>query len=417
MITLGSILCTLLAACCVPLSSRAEADHWSSFRAGGSSATAVVDLPKRWSDESGLAWRASLEGYGQSSPVIWGGRVYVTSTAGERKETLHLEAFDLADGARVWERTFEASLTVPEVSRMISQGAPTPVADADGIYVFFESGDLVALTHEGATRWSRSLTRDYEPFRGNHGIGTSLVDTPRGLALLIDHEGPSYLLLIDKATGETRWKRDRPPRVSWTTPLFVEHEGEAQLIVSSNGELASFRLDDGERLWWLDGLQKNTVASPSTDGAVVVIGSSQPRQSLAVELGGRGDIADTHVRWRAEKVTSSFGSPLIHRDAVYFVNRAGALQCTDLADGRLRWERRLPASTWASPLAAPDGLYFFCNDGQTVVLPPGSDGETEPVSTNRLSLGENDRLYGFAVTPGRIVMRTGRELVVAGELP
>ncbi|MEM1295907.1 MAG: PQQ-binding-like beta-propeller repeat protein, partial [Verrucomicrobiota bacterium] len=293
-------------------------------------------------------------------------------------------------------------------------GAPTPAVDEAGAYIFFESGDLVALDHEGKTRWVRSLTKEYGDFVGGHGVGSSLVMTPTVLVLLVDHEGPSYLLGIDKETGENVWKFDRDPRVSWTTPLYLEHDGVPQIVVSSNEELASFRLADGEKLWWVDGVKRNTVASPTTNGEVVVIGSSEPLNSLAIALGGKGDVTESHLKWRAESVTSSFGSPLVVDETVFFVNRAGALQATNLTDGSLQWERRLPASTWASPLATPSRLYFFANNGQTVVFDRENlDEEAPPLATNILTVGEEDKLYGYAVSTGQIVMRTGRKLMSA----
>jgi len=405
----------LLAPCLLALGAP-EGGSWPAFRGGGNSHTGASDLPLRWSESENVAWRAELAGFGQSSPVLWDDRVYVTSTAGDRKERLLAEAFDLAGGERLWRAEFAASQRPEEVSNMISRGAPTPAADADGVYLFYESGDLIALDHGGEVRWRRSLTEEYGEFGGGHGIGTSLVNAPGSLVLLIEHEGPSYLLCVDKATGENLWRVEREPRVSWTTPLLVEHEGVAQIVVSSNGVLESYRLEDGGRLWWVEGLDGNTVASPSVAGDLVVIGSSDPNNSLAVELGGSGDVSDTHVEWRAESVTSSFGSPLVHGETVHFVNRAGALQATNLEDGSLRWERRIPDSCWASPLSAGDRLYFFCKNGHTVVLEAAEgDAEPEQLAENVLEIPEGDRVYGFAVAPGRFVLRTSRGLVAVGE--
>jgi outer membrane protein assembly factor BamB len=384
-------------------------EHWNGFRGNGNSVSTVEGLPLEWSEAEGVAWRAKLGGYGQSSPVIWEDTVYVTSTGGEHKEQLFVEAFDLESGTLKWQKEFAASQTAAEVSEMISRGAPTPTADAEGVVAFFESGDLLALDAAGERRWERSLTKEYGELRGGHGVGSSVIETPLGMVLLVDHEGPSYLLCVDKETGENVWKKDREPRVSWSTPLYVDHEGEGQVVISSNGVVEGYRLADGERLWWVEGVEGNTVASPTSDGSgLVVMGSSDPMNSLAVRLGGSGDVTETHLAWRAESVTSSFGSPLIHGEVVYFVNRAGALQATSLSDGSLLWERRLPGSCWASPLAAGGRLYFFCKEGQTVVLDGGDEGEeAEELAVNVLDVAEGDRVYGVAVAPGWVVVRGG----------
>lgn len=392
-----------------------EADtvNWPGFRGDGSSLVNSDALPLTWNNEDGVAWRVDLAGFGQSSPVIWNGTVYVTSTGGEHKEHLYVEAFDLDSGKRQWIRELEASVTVEKVSKMISQGAPTPVAGPEGVTVFFESGDLVSLDTEGKVRWSRSLTEEYGPFKGGHGVGSSLVGVPGQLVLLIDHDGPSYLLCLDRKTGETAWRTEREARVSWTTPLYLDHPDGGRLLVSSNGSLEGFRLKDGERLWWIDGITKNTVASPSSDGRLVVMPSSNPKQSMAVRLGGKGELGEDHEVWRAESVVSSFPSPLLYHDMAFFINRAGTLLAQDMEDGRSLWKHRLPGETWASPIGAGDRVYVFCKNGKAAVLKPD---KAKPVvlAENAIEIPEEEIVYGVAATQSAFVLRTGRELIRIG---
>lgn len=387
---------------------------WPGFRGNGNSTTETEGLPLKWSEKEGVVWRTELAGFGQSSPVIWQDRVYVTSTGGDSKEHLYLESFSLENGKQIWRRDIPSSEKVEKVTKMISQGAPTPITGPGGVYAFYESGDLVAFDHEGNRLWSRRLTKEFGVFKGGHGVGSSLVAAPGRLLLLIDHDGPSYLLCLERSTGKTVWKAEREPRVSWTSPLYLEHGGEGQVIVSSNGVLEGYRFSDGKRLWWVENIQRNTVASPSSDGKLVVIGSSSPRQCLAVRLGGTGNVAKTHIAWRAESATSSFSSPLLQGETAYFVNRAGTLQAQRMKDGKQRWEHRLPDGCWASPLAAGERLYFFCKNGTTVVL-DGKAAEPRVLAENVLPVAEEDRIYGFAVGGKKLVVRSGREVVAIGE--
>lgn len=405
-----------------PVAGRADdgGGDWPAFRGdGGSRVAGGTPLPTRWSETEGIAWKAPLAGFGQSSPVVWAGKVFVTSTGGDHKEELLVEAFDLATGSRLWARSFPATQTAAELTDMISRGAPTPAVDAHGVHAFFESGDLFSLDHDtGALRWERHLTTEYGPFQGGHGIGSSPAVGGGSLVLLIDHDGPSYLLALDTATGKNRWKADRAPRVSWSSPLIppgARDPAAGPILISSNGVVEAYALADGKRLWWIEGIEGNTVASPSVAGDLVVVGSSAPKHSLAIRLGGSGALDPDRVAWRAESVTCSFGSPLIHRDAAYFVNRAGVLQATRLTDGALRWETRLPDSCWASPIADGDLLWCFAKNGRTVVIRPG-ESAPEIVAENVLPVPDGDRVYGVAVSGGRFVVRTSREIVALGGL-
>ncbi|MDF1811326.1 MAG: PQQ-binding-like beta-propeller repeat protein [Verrucomicrobiales bacterium] len=379
---------------------------WAEFRGSGQSFAKDAGLPVEWSDSKNILWKKALAGEGQSSPVIANQSVYVSSTGGDQKEHLYLEAFALDDGALQWKAEFAATQKPEKVTDMISRGAPTPVVDSHGVYVFFESGDLFGLDLEGNTVWERRLATEFGEYVGGHGIGTSLVNTPDHIILSIDHDGPSYLLCVKKSDGSTVWKTERSSRVSWTTPVYRNGE----IFVSSNGSVDCYDSATGKQIWTVTGIKGNTVASPTLQDDLVVVGSSNPGDCMAIKAGGSGDVTDTNIVWRAAGVTSSFGSPLIHKNLVFFVNRAGVIQAVHLADGTLAWQHRLPSSTWASPLTVGDSVYFFCKDGQTAILSPTVDGPGELV-VNELAVGEGDRIYGYAVAPEIFIFRTAREVL------
>lgn len=384
--------------------------EWPGFRGDGKSRGTGNNVALEWTNESGVLWRKKLQGFGQSSPVFWGDTVYVTSVGGKNKEHLYVEAFDRLSGNRRWLHQAKASETVETVSRMISQGAPTPVAGPLGLHAFFESGDLVSLDHRGNLRWSRKLTKEFGKFKGGHGLGSSLVGAANKLLLLIDHDGPSYLLCMAREDGKTSWKIDREPRVSWTSPLYQEHADGARVLVSSNGRFDAYRFKDGKALWWADGIKKNTVASPACNGDLVVFGSSSPRQTKAFRLGGSGDVAKTHLAWIAESATTSFPSPVIHNEVVYLINRAGSLQAHRMENGSQLWKTRLPGEAWATPIIASGRLYVFCKNGKTAIFDATGASPT-PLSVNTLSIEDDDLVYGVGLAKGSFVFRTGRELI------
>lgn len=382
------------------------AGNWPGFRGNGTSLTATENLPLKWSETENVTWSIDVPGYGQSSPVVWGGAVFVTSVEGEMKETLLITRLDADTGKIAWTQRLPASQKI-KMSEYVSRAAPTPVVTADRLFVFFESGDLLAFDHAGQQKWKRSLSTEYGEFQGNHGVGSSLALADNRLIVLVDHSGPSYLLAIDGASGETHWKVDREPRVSWSTPLVVtDADRPAQILISSNGVAEAYAVSDGSRLWWLDGLEKNTVASPTATNELVVIGSSTTKFNMAIRRNGTGKLDESSIVWRAENASSSFGSPLIHNDCVYFVNRAGVAFCLDLATGAEHWSHRIAASCWASPVGAGDRVYFFGNDGTTTVVQAGT--EYEELARN--TLPADDRVSGVAIQDGAFLIRAGTRL-------
>ncbi len=339
---------------------------WQSFRGAGNSISDAQDLPLKWSDDTGVAWKVKLPGYGQSSPVIWHDRVFVTSADGSNKETAIVACFDLRSGRQLWTTDFRSSQTA-KVSNYVSRAAPTPTVDKDRVYVFFETGNLAALTHDGQIVWQRSLTDDYGKFLGNHGLGGSIAITENALVVLVDHDGPSYLLAVDKATGKTIWKQDRPKRVSWSSPISAGDE----IIVSSNGVCEAIDAKTGKQRWIVQDIEGNTVPSATVSEEFVVVGSSKVGSNLAVRRGGNNDVTDTHIAWRSREATATFSSPLVYQSHVYLVNKVGVAFCLDAKTGDTVWKQRIGESCWASPLGACGRIYFFGKSGATTVVAAG----------------------------------------------
>ena len=373
---------------------------WTGFRGTGNSHSDAKALPIEWSDDQNIRWRKELPGYGQSTPVIWDGKIFTTSTEGDWSDQLLVHCHNLADGKKLWQKEFPSPNKIRR-SKMVSQAAPSPVVDSEGIYLFWESGLLLALSHDGNTIWKRHLTEEYGAFQGNHGLGTSLFQAGGKLGLLIDHSGPSYLLKLDKKTGKTDWKTDRPARVSWSTPTYAE----GHVYISSNGIVEAYNFQNGEKLWEKEGIEGNTVASPTLTQDLVIIGSSVPKQSQAIHRDGKG------IAWSAEEATSSFASPLATDKHLYYVNRAGVAFCQSLEDGKKIWHKRLPGSCWASPFLAGGKVYFFIKEGAAVVIK--ADGRDEFLAENTLRI--QGRIYGVAPVNGAILVRTGTELICISE--
>ena len=405
------------------------ADHWSEFQNGGAS-VASNDLPVRWSPESGVAWRASLAGYGQSTPVIHGNVIYVTSTSGEQKERLHVEAFDCRSGKRLW--SHEARNSSPEKnSSYISRAAPSPACDAAGVIVAFEGGNLIALTPEGRVRWQRDLVADYGPISARHGLSSSLAQNGELAFVWIERKDDPYILALAKSDGKTVWKTTGLGATSWSSPRLVPVGNGEHLVCSASGKLAGFDPQSGRLLWTFDDISNNTSCTPMPIGSGrFLIGASDGRGEtsgagaasngvIEVKKGQDDNFAAAFV-WTAKKASSSFGSPVVAGQSAYFVNRAGVLFQLDVESGKQSSTSRLASgSIWATPLVAGDNLYLFGNKGATSVW---SISKGKEIAENRLwseadapqesegSSGGNQVLYAASVASGQLILRCGDTL-------
>ena len=387
----------------------AGARRWPGFRGPAFGHSQARGLPLTWSDDEGVAWRHAVGGYGQSSPVVWDGVVFVTAIDGPRRETQIVEAVDAETGALRWRHTLASSQPV-EVTNTVAKGAPTPRVDAERVYYLFESGDLGALGHDGKPVWSRSLKAEYGAIEG-YGLGSSLAASDEALFVLVAHDGPSYLLAVDPATGETRWKADRPARSSWTTPLVVPGSGGELVVVSIDGMVEAYDAGTGERVWWLDGLSGNRLPSPVVAGERIVVPSQDSGSNLALPLDHRGRVRNEQVLWRGQSATASMSSPVVTGESVWFTNSRGVIRSLELESGRSRWAVRLGSPAWATPIVNGDLVYLFGTDGAASVFAADA---AEPIEVARNTLTVSERVYGVAAVDGAFLVRTGRELIRIG---
>ncbi len=363
-----NLIYTIVLLASFPLQSWAD---WTSFRNGGDSS--AEKLPVKWSPES-IAWQLELTGYGQSTPVIQGQQIFVASVVGGMKEQCLIQCVDLGDGSEQW-RYETASAKQSPSTYMASRAAPTPVVDQNGVYVFFETGDLVAVDLSGKKLWHRDLRKELGDFENNHGLGSSPAQNDTHLYLNLEHRGPSFLVAIRKADGTSDWKVSRPSGSSWSSPIFVQDAERPQVIVSSAGTVTSYDSSNGNELWTVKGLDGNTVPSPTVHSGRLFVGARLPefaeegsvRSNCCLDI-SKSSSESPEVLWRAGKAISDYASPVVAGDFVYFINKIGVLHCLDIATGKLRYRKRLNGPCWATPIASDGHLYLFGKDGTTQIV-------------------------------------------------
>lgn len=411
----------------------ADVQAWRGFRGPVDAGVAAEQLPVSWSPEEHAGWEAELEGEGQSSPVVWGDHVYVTSVSGANKETYHVAAFHLETGEQLWQQDL-ANATPQESTHYVSKAAPTPVVDESGVVAFFEGGNLIALTHDGDLRWEQNLVDEYGPVAARHGLGSSLAQHAHRVFVWVERQDDPYVAAIDSASGETLWKVAGLGATSWSTPVILTVAGDPQLVISGSGTVRGMSIDDGQTLWTLEGVSGNTTPSPQPAGdGLLLLGATVGRGESG---GGRAPESNALVRitrsedgsfaaefdWKAERATTSFGSPIVHEGLAYFVNATGVLFCLDLETGEELYAERTPESVWATPLAVGDRVYLVGQKGTTTVVAAGR--EFRALAENRLweeqpadaiedrggpSAG-GDIQYAVAAVRGHLLIRSGRKL-------
>jgi len=397
--TLKNLLGTALVTCCSVMTHVAADEvgdrYWGQWRGPfGNGVGPHADPPTEWSESKNVRWKIHLPGMGHSTPIIWGDRVYVSAAVGvgESVDPVHTHtegahdyvaptqshkflvlAINRADGKIVWERTVRDQIPHEGMHNTGSMASNSPVTDGEHLFAFFGSRGLYCLDMQGEVLWEK----DFGDMKTKHAHGEGSSPALWGDTLVVnwDHEGESFVVALDKATGEERWRAARDEVSSWSTPLVVVHGGKPQVIIAATTAVRGYDLATGKVIWECAGLSSNVVASPVSASGMVYAGSSYDFQSmLAIRLdGAKGDITDTeHVVWTLDRLTPYVPSPLLYGDSLYFIrHNQGTLSVLEAKTGKtLAGPFRLRGikNVFASPVGAANRVYITDRSGATLVL-------------------------------------------------
>jgi outer membrane protein assembly factor BamB len=353
-----------------------DGTDWPQFRGPGNNSAAVdADLPIRWNDRENIAWRADLPGRGVSSPIIVGGRVFITATSGFHHDRLHVVCLDAATGRQRWERQFWATGRT-STHGSISGAAPTPASDGTRVYAFYSSNDLVCLDMEGNLVWYRGLTHDYPKAGNDVGMAASPALIGDVVVVQVESQGDAFAAGIDSATGETRWRIERPLQASWCSPIALPGGGgrkPAVLLQSASG-ISAHDVQTGQPVW--------QVATPcATVASSVLVGDRLyvPLKGLTA-LRLRDGAAAPETLWDANRLGPGAASPAVAGKRVFTV--AGSIaKCGDAETGKVLWQLRLKGQHWATPVIAGGHMYCINEPGEARVIKI-SDEQGEVVAEN-----------------------------------
>jgi outer membrane protein assembly factor BamB len=399
------------------LSALALGADWMQFRGpGGLGVSGEKGVPVKWGTGENIAWQADLPGPGSSSPIVVRDRVYVTCYTGYGLELAtgnqadlrrHLLCFDRHTGEQLWSKTFEPNLPEHQYQGEGSYhgyAASTPTSDGERLYVFFGKSGVFCFDLDGQQQWQTSVGEKTNGW----GSGTSPVLFDKLLIVNASVESGS-LVALDKRTGQQVWKAGGVGS-AWNTPLLVNAGSCTEIIVSTQGRLLSFNPTDGQPLWNADGVHRYVCPSVVSHGDVVyAIGGGHT--SLAVRLGGTGDVTESHGIWRQTK-GSNVGSPVYDGGHLYWASDNGGLLCCQNAEtGEFVFQERLeprPGKIWSSPVLADGKLYVVSQKDGTYVV--AAKPRFELLAHNQFSDDDSRTNASPAVDQGHLLLRTDRRL-------
>jgi len=404
-----------------------RADNWPQWRGPSMNGlSAEKNLPVRWNHAENITWKLPLPAWSGSTPIVWGDRLFL-NVADDLKvahgDNLHVWCIDRTKGTIAWQRPLGSG---NHQERKQNMSTPSPVTDGTRVWVMTGTGILKAFDFDGKELWMRDIQKDYGRFGLNWGYGSSPLLHADSLYVQVLHgmrtDDPSYLLRIDKTTGTTVWRVERPTRArmespdAYTTPALLRYGNNTEIVVTGGDVVTGHDPETGKELWRADGLNPDNdanyriVASPVTHGDLI-IAPTRERPMLVLKAGGRGDISRSHVLW-------TFGNgpdvptPVTDGTYVYVVNDRGIMFCLEARSGKEIYgrQRLRPGTYSASPVLADGKIYVTNEDGVTSVVKAGPAFEV---------LAENDlndyTLSSPAISDGQIFIRTAKALWCIGD--
>ena len=417
------------------VSARAQ-ENWPQFRGPGAAGISTnAGLPDKWSATENVAWKTDLAGRSWSSPVVWGGQVFLTAVVnqgdseptkkglyfgGDRPEPAKTEhhwkivCLDLATGRTLWERTVHKGAPSTSIHLKSSYGAETPVTDGERVYALFGGLGVFALGMDGAELWSKKV----EPRKTRYGWGSAASPVLHGGRLFIvdDNDEKSELVALDSKSGRELWRVDRDEKSNWATPFVWKNDARTELVTPGTRAVRSYDLD-GKLLWSLRGMSSIAIPTPLVGDGLLFVTSGYVgdkfRPLYAIRPGATGDISlkpgetsNGFIAWSNPVGGPYNPSPLYHDGRLYVLYDRGLVSCFDPKTGKALYDReRLPDgfAFTASPWAVGGKIFCLNEDGVCYVLRAGD--KFELLHMNRLT-SDDMCMATPALAGDRLLIRT-----------
>jgi outer membrane protein assembly factor BamB len=403
------------------VSSYSQQVNWTHFRGNDlDGRSAEKNVPLKWNDSTNIAWKTKISGSGWSSPVIYGNQIWLT-TASEDGKQMFGECVDFKSGKEIFRiKVIEPDKILPKHD-FNSFATPTPCIEEGFVYLHFGTyGTACLRTKDGSEVWKRTdLNCDHV-----QGPASSPVIYKNLLILHIEGTDVQYIVALDKRTGKTVWKTDRPAdcwnkipvigRKAYITPIIININGRDLLISNGSAACIAYDPETGKEVWRVIQGEDSTIAMPFAENGTVYfyMGFVTPKEGeqyselLAVNPTGQGDVTNSGVLWRFKSPILQLLTPLIENGLIYTVDSKNNLFCLNGLTGQTVYTKRLNKKYEASPLYAGGNIFFTSTDGETIVIKEGKN--LEIVSRNKIR-GE---VYATpAILRNSIIIRTKDYLI------
>jgi outer membrane protein assembly factor BamB len=367
-------------------------------------------VPVKW-DAASVVWKTPLKGLGHSSPVVWGERIFLTSALEDGRERL-VYCVDRNNGKVLWEQS--AWKGNPEKShKMNGWATPSCVTDGQHVWAWFGKAGAHCYTVDGKHVWSRKDLGEFQAKLGR-GVAASAVLVGDILALNGDSDSDPFFFGLDKATGKTVWKADRPKDEGFSTPVVITVNGKQELVLNGASFIAAYDPTNGKQLWQCKSFAGRGEPMPAVgkDNLLLVV-NGLAGDVYAVRPGGQGDVTKSHMAWHTDrKQGRDEPSPLIVGDYLLVSNMQGMLTGYDVTTGKELWRQKLvdKDQITAAPIAVGGKAYFTFESGETVVVEPTAS-KCNIVSRNTVDPASGE-LFRASLAPvdGKVYLRSDRVL-------
>jgi outer membrane protein assembly factor BamB len=396
---------------CVLVAVAGAETNWPRFRGPlGTGQTSEAALPVQFGPED-VAWKTELPGRGQSSPVLWGDKLFLTTASDDGSQRM-VVCLDRTDGEILWQSEAPWSGEPEKLHKMNTYASATCATDGERVVAFFGRGGLHCFDMNGKRLWSRDLG----PFAGPWGTAASPVIIGDLVIQNCDAENDAFLLGVNKETGQTVWSTPRPKLRGWCTPVLIDTGKRKELVVNGEKGLNAYDPMTGEDLWFCRGDTGRGTPSVAQYGDLLVSVNGRPGDMIAVRPGGSGAVNDSHEVWRVSRRSGrDLPSPIIVGDRLFVMNMKGIGTLYEAATGKEIETARIGGNYSASPIAAEGLIYVPSEEGEIVVLRPGKDS-LEIVARNSLGAGDRE-IFRASLAPseGQLFCRSDSVVYCIGK--